>query len=105
MKTWKQAPLDQVIAQYIECYWLLEYKQRENNAVPPVLLPNPNAHLVITPADAIHHYRVKPNRAQPAQAQAQNRQSLNKQVPSDRNQMLFCRFSPSDAVKPLYRTT
>ncbi|WP_157372604.1 hypothetical protein [Photobacterium marinum] len=39
MKKWKQAPLDQVIAQYVECYWLLEYEQGENNAVPPILPP------------------------------------------------------------------
>ncbi|WP_299017915.1 helix-turn-helix domain-containing protein [uncultured Photobacterium sp.] len=57
MKTWKQAPLSLDIAQWVECYWLLEFAPNDSNRTTPVLLPNPNAHLVITPENTIHHYR------------------------------------------------
>ncbi|MGF1728833.1 helix-turn-helix domain-containing protein [Photobacterium kasasachensis] len=57
MNTWKKAPLDPTVAQFVECYWLLEVNYGEMERPSPVLIPNPSCHLVITPPDAIHHYQ------------------------------------------------
>ncbi|GAB3534530.1 AraC family transcriptional regulator [Photobacterium alginatilyticum] len=57
MNTWKQAPLDPTVAQFVECYWLLEINYGDNERPSPLLIPNPSCHLVITPPKTIHRYQ------------------------------------------------
>ncbi|MCW8328392.1 helix-turn-helix domain-containing protein [Photobacterium sp. SDRW27] len=61
MKTWKHAPVDPFVAQFIDCYWLLEINYGDSERPEPVLIPNPNCHLVITPPDSEHHYQYSDN--------------------------------------------
>lgn len=61
MKTWKQTPSDPMVAQFVDCYWLLEVNYGDNDRPSPVLIPNPNCHLVITPPNAVHRYQYDDN--------------------------------------------
>jgi len=47
MRNWKISPHDPTIAQYIDCYWLLEKNQGDAGPMFPKLNPDPAAHLII----------------------------------------------------------
>ncbi|WP_144207663.1 helix-turn-helix domain-containing protein [Shewanella donghaensis] len=56
MINWIRKPNSVDIAQYVDCYWLIQKKTESELHQYPKLNPDPNAHLIISPADqAFHH--------------------------------------------------
>lgn len=47
MRNWKISPKDSSVAQYIDCYWLLEKSPGDAGPQFPKLNPDPAAHLII----------------------------------------------------------
>lgn len=58
MNSWKQAPFDPIIAEYIDCYWLIERKSEDIGFDYPKLNPDPAAHLILAPDDQTYHYQL-----------------------------------------------
>jgi len=57
MKTWKIAPQDSAIAQYIDCYWFLEKTADDTGPDFPKLNPDPAAHIIIAAKQQPYHYQ------------------------------------------------
>ncbi len=47
MRNWKISPKDAAVAQYIDCYWLLEKSPGDVGPISPKLNPDPAAHIIL----------------------------------------------------------
>ena len=61
MKSWKRPPLNQQLANYIDCYWYLEKNKQEDSFSYPRLIPNPLTHLIMTPPEQKNGYTTGKN--------------------------------------------
>ncbi|MGI9874165.1 helix-turn-helix domain-containing protein [Vibrio chagasii] len=59
MINWLQFPKSSVVAQYIDCYWLIEKTPDAQTHQFPKLNPDPSAHLILSPSDQPYHYTIE----------------------------------------------
>ena len=57
MNNWKCPPANKNLAKYIYAYWYLEKTPEDTSLRFPRLIPNPLAHLIITPPEQSHSYQ------------------------------------------------
>jgi len=57
MRNWKISPKNPAVAQYIDCYWLLEKSPGDAGPVSPKLNPDPAAHIIITNDQQPYQYQ------------------------------------------------
>ncbi|WP_153913008.1 helix-turn-helix domain-containing protein [Shewanella sp. TC10] len=59
MKAWLVAPKNELISQYVECYWFIKtYADDEHQLDQPKLNPDACGHLIITPEDQPYQFAV-----------------------------------------------
>lgn len=63
MLHWIESPKSPNIAQYVECYWLIEKLPDSVAYEHPKLNPDPSAHLIISPHDQCYRYDLNPGTA------------------------------------------
>ena len=59
MINWLQPPKSSVVAQYIDCYWLIEKTPNAQTHKFPILNPDPSAHLILSPSEQVYHYTIE----------------------------------------------
>ena len=59
MINWLQSPKSSVVAQYIDCYWLIEKTPDAETHQFPKLNPEPSPHLILSPSDQPYHYTIE----------------------------------------------
>ncbi|CAM2969385.1 helix-turn-helix domain-containing protein [Vibrio rarus] len=57
---WLQLPNLSSVAQYVECYWLIEKCPDSESYQFPKLNPDPSAHLIISPQSQVYAYNLNP---------------------------------------------
>lgn len=57
---WLHSPNSTCIAQYVECYWLIEKRPGSETYQFPKLNPDPSAHLIISPQNQVYTYDLNP---------------------------------------------
>ena len=57
MRNWKIFPKDPAVAQYIDCYWLLEKTPGDTGPVSPKLNPDPAAHIILAHDQQPYQYQ------------------------------------------------
>ncbi len=57
MRNWKISPKNAAVAQYIDCYWLLEKSLGDAGPTSPKLNPDPAAHLIIANSQQPYSYK------------------------------------------------
>ncbi len=57
MRNWKISPKNPAVAQYIDCYWLLEKSLGDTGPVSPKLNPDPAAHIIIANDQQPYQYQ------------------------------------------------
>ena len=61
MKSWKIEPKNSSVAQFVQCYWLLEKEVSDTSHNYPKLNPDPSGTLIIAPAQHPYHYQNSAN--------------------------------------------
>lgn len=59
MINWLQSPKSPVVAQFIDCYWLIEKTPDAQTHQFPILNPDPSAHLILSPSEQAYHYTIE----------------------------------------------
>ncbi|MEZ9336823.1 helix-turn-helix domain-containing protein [Vibrio splendidus] len=59
MINWLQSPKSSVVAQFIDCYWLIEKTPDAQTHQFPILNPDPSAHLILSPSEQTYHYTIE----------------------------------------------
>ncbi|MFA0047833.1 helix-turn-helix domain-containing protein [Vibrio sp. 10N.261.51.F11] len=59
MINWLQSAKSPEIAQFIDCYWLIEKTPDAQTHQFPILNPDPSAHLILSPCDQPYHYTIE----------------------------------------------
>lgn len=60
MNHWLQSPNSPRVAQYVECYWLIEKRPDSETYQFPKLNPDPSAHLILSPHNQAYSYDLNP---------------------------------------------
>lgn len=63
MTHWLQPPKSSCVANYVECYWLIEKLTNSESYQHLKLNPDPSAHLIISPHTQVYHYDLNPGMA------------------------------------------
>ncbi|MCK8070522.1 AraC family transcriptional regulator [Vibrio sp. 1CM23M] len=59
MINWLQSPKSLEVAQFIDCYWLIEKTPDAQTHQFPILNPDPSAHLILSPSEQAYHYTIE----------------------------------------------
>ncbi|MFS1907549.1 helix-turn-helix domain-containing protein [Vibrio lentus] len=59
MINWLQSPKSPEVAQFIDCYWLIEKTPDAQTHQFPILNPDPSAHLILSPDEQAYHYTIE----------------------------------------------
>lgn len=59
MINWLQSPKSPEVAQFIDCYWLIEKTPDAQTHQFPILNPDPSAHLILSPSEQVYHYTIE----------------------------------------------
>lgn len=58
---WLKSPNSPCVAQYVECYWLIDKRPDSETYQFPKLNPDPSAHLILSPNNQAYSYDLNPS--------------------------------------------
>ncbi|MCJ8303110.1 helix-turn-helix domain-containing protein [Shewanella sp.] len=58
---WLKPPKSSTIAEYVECYWMIEKTSEFDSNNSPKLNPDPSAHLILSPSDQTYSFDIESN--------------------------------------------